>query len=561
MKRILSSIRRVTSTRVGTFVQATVYLLLTAGLVAVMMAVAACDCNDNGIDDCDYEREKEYQAKLISLNRQSSPDLAPDFAANIKKASGGMKAGPEQRVSHLLGGKVTGGTPPAQVDYEWLPPEGATGFLFPARQPEPGGPPFIFVDVPPDEQIPVEYDLPGSGVYGGDRLPETLIARPSGDMATTAVYVNTLQGAAVAPPALELERPDGSATWPAQPDGVVDMWLANYWFGRAITVSTEECQQAVDLLQSDSGFVALSLPEPPHAVTESALVPIYYNPQVELIDYAGGLDVAGEAEIRPERLAFAANALPAAEGRMWATLAVPASPAITCPAVEETGDWELYVNLTLDLSFAPDNCEGCRLQAYICYEGQALPGGGLRRLIARQQINRALKQMADSTTGVGVESYQGWGITCAGPLPIILHNDPTWLEWYLAGTSAQWVSPTMPITLPFMLEQDVPNPPQLIDLEYHSELDIDWSWSDGTQPIVPPISYAGGWPPQPVYLVGTVPPGTAGGIYMTHVTATLVSSPADYRIASAVVWVGDWLSPPIGGGGYRVYLPLLFKRN
>ena len=112
----------------------------------------------------------------------------------------------------------------------------------------------------------------------------------------------------------------------------------------------------------------------------------------------------------------------------------------------------------------------------------------------------------------------------------------------LVGASAQAVTPTWPITLSHRLEGGNFNPPVKLDLAFSSNLNAGWQWSNGTQIIVPPINYDGF---KDLYLVGQVPAGAAAGMYSAQITASLRSDPTDRRLATDLIWVGEWLPPPL----------------
>ncbi len=534
--------------------QTAFYLLATAGLVFMMMTVAACDCNGNGIDDCDYQAEANYQARLVSMNNQLKQKAEPEVKAQIQ---GTHDVASVSSVRHYrtLGADVVQGVT-APITYTWYPPTGASNFSFSGRQPDPGGPPFVFRSVPVGDIIPTAFDMPMTGVYGGSELPELLTASSSASPPTTAYFRNTVGQSAAAP-----ETPTVAAQSAPQVD-VVPMWQIQRWHTRdGITVTTATCQQAVDLLQSDAAFLALQVPEPPHPVGQSALLPIYGPVTMEFSDYDGAMDVPGKAGFRPGQFTFAANALPAKPGYIWMALGAQPSPALICPADKQSGHWEIHTALTLDLSYAANNCEGCTLNLYVCYEGQTLPGNAAQRFVMGQAFDSALKQLTASTAGAGVQSYRDWGVTCAGPLPLQLINDPNWANWMLVGGSAQWITPTLTITLPHALEGGDFAQAAQIDLTYHAPVGTNWHWSDGTQNITPPVSFPGGYPPANVYLVGTIPAGTPAGLYTVAITATRQSAPGDYRVSTDVVWVGAWSPPPTGGSApkYRIYLPLALR--
>lgn len=540
--------------KVGLAFQTAFYLLATAGLVFALMTLVACDCNGNGIDDCDTSGEAMYDAMMKSANdklqSQEKPPATPKIQSTNLGRTGALTG---TRVSHgLLLDSFDFTTP---ITYTWYPPAGASNFNF-SRKPELGGPPFVFRNVPANNAaIAVTFDLPETGAYGGDRLPELLTAQQGTGPETTAYFLNVLGQAEAMP-----EVTPAASTVAGVP---VNMWNVRRWMTReGITVTTESCQQAVDLLQSDAAFLAVQVPEPPHASGESALLPIYSDPVIALDDLNGTLDLTGQATFRPERAAFVANAFPQEAGQIWVPLGVRQTPTLTCPTAAPSGQWEIYTELTLDLSYAANLCEGCLLDVQLCYEGQELPGNAAQRFVMERAFDSALEQLAEAAPDASVQTYQNWGVTCAGPLPLQLINDPEWNNWMLMGASAQWITPTWTITLPHALEGGAFTPPALIDLDYDAPFDADWHWSDGTATITPPVSFAGGWPPTNVYLVGTVPAGTPTGLYTVVVTATRQTAPTDFRVSSDMVWVGEW-SPPSEGGAptHLLYLPLVLRNK
>jgi len=540
--------------KAGLAFQTAFYLLATAGLIFALMTLVACDCNDNGIDDCDVAGEARYEAIMKSIHDTLSPQEKPPATPKIQSTSLG-------RTGVLTGTRVLHGllldsfdfTTP--ITYTWYPPAGASNFDF-GREPESGGPPFVFRNVPANnDAIGVTFDLPETGAYGGDRLPELLTAQQGTGPATTAYFLNVLGQAEAMPEVTPAAATVAGAT--------VDMWDVDRWMTReGITVTTASCQQAVDLVQSDAAFLAVQVPEPPHGSAESALLPIYSDPVIALDDLNGTLDLAGQATFRPERATFVANAFPQEAGQIWVPLGVRQTPTLTCPTTAPSSQWEIHTRLTLDLSYAENLCEGCLLDVQLCYEGQELPGNAAQRFVMERAFDSALEQLAEAVPDVSVQTYQDWGVTCAGPLPLQLISDPEWSNWMLVGASAQWITPTWTITLPHALEGGAFTPPAGIDLDYDAPFGTAWHWSDGTATITPPVSFAGGWPPTNVYLVGTVPAGTPTGLYTVVVTATRQTAPTDFRVSSDMVWVGEW-SPPSEGGAltHLLYLPLVLRNK
>ncbi len=124
MKNLLRAIHDSGRGRVGTSLQSALDLLLTAGLVFVLMTATACDCNDDGMDDCSGMVVDWAKYQQWSANRAKQLDESPDFKAKItdedQEAAG--RALPGERVHHALGGQIVGSPAPTAVTYTWSPP-------------------------------------------------------------------------------------------------------------------------------------------------------------------------------------------------------------------------------------------------------------------------------------------------------------------------------------------------------------------------------------------------------------------------------------------------------
>jgi hypothetical protein len=563
MMRCRQFVRRFVRGPTGAYRRAFLSLLLSAGAIFALMTFTACDCDDNGVDDCDTAANDAKNAKIASMNQWLKETAAAAAQGRIYNEGGGSPADADvaaagQRVMRILALSVTGSISATKVTYTYTPPDGASDYSFPGRQPVPGWDParpvFVFRDVPIGQSfVPIQLTLPTVSSYGGAQVAESLTAQPDVGPATTAYYLTDLTAA--------VTHSDGDdlPAISAAPSANVDMWRVQRWYKRDVPLNSDLCQQAVDLLQSDAAFIALQLPERPHAANVSTLLPVYRNPTIGLRDYSNnGLSVAGAGTFRPDRFTFAANELPAAQNKIWVTFGAAMTPTITCPAGKTTDNWEIELDFQLDLSYVPDNCRGCALDVFICYEGQELPGSRLAKYVARQQANRALEQLVRTGDGpASVRDYRDWGITCAGPLPLQLIDDPNWQKWKLVGASAQWITPTWPITLAHTLEGGNFTPAELIDLTFSSNLDAGWRWSDGTQFITPPIEYVS-W--KDIFLIGQVAAGAPAGMYSAQITASLRSEPTDYRVATDLIWVGAWSPPPQGETPRRkLYLPLVLR--
>jgi hypothetical protein len=555
MMRCQQFIQRFVRGPTGVYRQAFLSLLLAAGSVFALMSFTACDCDNNGVDDCNEAANSLRNAQIASMNSQLAKDSAPSTTAKIygthdvSATLSSTAATASIRYYRFLWVNVDGDEP-SSVTYTWRPPTGASDFVFSDQQPEPGWDPahpvLVFRNIPPSKFVPITFALPSASPYGGDRVAESLVAQPSAGPATTAYLLTPLTDEAEAAP-VKLNMPSAPEA-AADPQAVTFMWEIQRWYGRDVPITSALCQQAVDLLQSDAAFVALQLPERGQPGTESTLLPVYYTPTLELINPTNGMTyLEGAGAFRPDHFTFAASELPHTDRKIWATFGAAQSPKLTCPAGLNTSDWEIHLNFQLDLSYAPDFCRGCTLDVFLCYEGQELPGSRLAKYVARQQANRMLEHLIRTDDGqAGVRDYRDWGVTCAGPLPLQLIDDADWSDWMLLGASAQAVTPTWPITLSHVLEGGGTFiPPRMIDLAFNSNLAAGWHWSDGTQVITPPVSY-NGTTPKTIYLVGQAPAGASAGMYSTQITASLYSQPTDYRVATDLIWVGEWVPPPHG---------------
>jgi len=569
MMRCQQFVERLMRGPTGAYRRAFLSLLLSAGAIFALMTFTACDCDENGVDDCDEFANKLRNAQIASMNNRLNQEQPPNVKAKINGThdvsvtlSSGGAALTGVRYYSALGVNVNDAGS-GMITYTWRPPDGANDFVFTGRQPEPGWDParpvFTFRNVPPSttpsEMIPVNFALPATSPYGGNQVVESLTAQPEVGPATTAYFLPTLTDAAARVEDATVQTAAGTPL--NAPSANVDMWTLQRWYKRDIPITSAQCQQAVNFLQGEAAFIALQIPEPPHNGSESMLLPLYKNAKIKL-QGGDGLSVQGEGTFRPERFTFAANELPQTPGKVWVTFGAVTTPTLTCPAGKATDAWEIYLDFQLDLSYAPDNCKGCALGVFLCYEGQELPGSRLAKYVARQQANQALEKLVRATDAqASVQDYQDWGVTCGGPLPLQLIDDPSWQQWMLVGASAQAVTVTAPFTLSHTLEGGNFNPPAQIDLAFSSNLNAGWHWSDGAQTIHPPISYEGA--PKTFYLVGQAPADTPAGMYSTQITATLNGQPTDFRVATDLIWVGKWLPPPQQDQGRKLYLPLVMK--
>ena len=400
--------------QMGVYLQFFVLLLLVSALILVAMAISGCDDCDDDYDDSKYSTYSRPQ-KLARL-------FSPYIIGTLVVPPGGkvdLKIKPDARLS-------------SNRTIKWTPPPGATNFEFPGAQPEPGGPPFVFKDVGPNDEVPVGYTAPAQEGEYVDTVESTYADGSTSWAAFNTTTVSTKAALLTAPPAPVWRRPA-----PTLPQAQVDAWKVETWIDpRGITLTTALCQEWVDKLKGDDFFLAARMPMTTTAITASYRLPFVfggpYSQTLHLQSYTNThpFHLTATLEYRPERHTFLANELPQAAGEHWAALGISTTEPVSCPAGLNVPKnwWGLKADLLLDLSDQPNACAGCRVLVYGCYEGQNPPAG-----LAAQALARTM----------GIESYQGEGITCFGPKPTFLAGGG--LHFGGAGMAA--ITPTRPITL------------------------------------------------------------------------------------------------------------------
>ena len=262
----------------------------------------------------------------------------------------------------------------------WWPDPSVTDVSFDGRQPEPGGPPYIFRNVPGDEDIKIAYTVPentpeGCKIYDLFHKTSTVTERTSNTVVEMTVSSNARSQSARS----RMEHP----MVVPQADEPLDVWNVETWIDPAgITLTTELCQNLVDTARRDEFFFATRMPLAP-AEPDSIDRPLPhifdspYSQTVKLIDtqHPGTDILTGTLEYRFERFSFLANELPSAPGETWMALGLRDTGPVTCPTGLNLapGSWSIMAETLLNLSRQPDNCEGCTLRTYYCYEGTDSP--------------------------------------------------------------------------------------------------------------------------------------------------------------------------------------------
>lgn len=468
------------------------------------------------------------------------PPVDPGISANSTSASPGQRVqrtlGATENLSGGAGGEDVWLQTGEPVTLTWTPPPQASGFAF-DRSPQPGGPPFVWPSVPPATSIDVQFTMPNLPASRTAMLLVETLQASAGGWSSASSYTTRLAapGAppdAAPPPTLLNMQPATLADTPM-------LWsVGRFLDPKGVALTTSLCQDWITRMQSDKAFLAMRLPlSPTTAVTLSQPIPVafpgVYSNTLKMGSYLSATPaVTVPVQLRPERFTFLANALPQASGEMWVALGLDRAP-VTCPAGTSApaNNWGFLLATHLDLTAQPDNCQGCTLPIYYCYEGQQEP----------------LLATAAKLLGAEATSYQGSGITCIGPQPMQLPMPGA--RWTFGNASSVMITHTQTISvMHFINAQDK----MTVTLSYNSApLDVAWHVYSGTQtqpnvsyPITGPFSVQGlkfFW-----LLSDPVPPSVPDGPYTLIVTATSVMTPSDLRWKGDMIWLGNWVAPPLG---------------
>jgi len=444
------------------------------------------------------------------------------------------------------------GALPAGGRLEWQPPLGAGNFQFPpGEEPLPGGPPFVWDDIPAGEGRTVYFRYSSGGDWGAVDTFSAFDA--SGHMVDRVM--NVTQGLNPNPGATStagwIESSEDTLAGgeaPASAGELVDAWRVHRTFLPQNTgMTTARCQELVDWVQGDDVFFAMRLPiSATTYLTEAHPVSIYLgDPLSNTLQLVRTVPspltpvITLPLTLQDKHLNFATLNLPAAPGEVWVTLGASGAPVDCPPGLDlATDTWAILSSLVLDLSHQPDKCANCVLPGYFCYAGQNPP-------------------LATSRAAF----YQAEGITCLGPEIADLDDTSSWV---MSGASTQIVTPTQVISLPHYFYVPSSLGTMAFSLSVTSTLDTGWGYYHGdwngpdlesplTQPFLASnLTY--------FWLVSApIPTTTTPGPYSVVLSATAAMAPSDVRWASDLLWVGNWVAPPLPETWYRVYVPLVTK--
>jgi hypothetical protein len=103
-----------------------------------------------------------------------------------------------------------------------------------------------------------------------------------------------------------------------------------------------------------------------------------------------------------------------------------------------------------------------------------------------------------------------------------------------------------------------------VNPNYFSDLPVAWKLYGGTaagldlnRPLTLPLTVNAS---QVVWWRATVPRDTPSGAYTLVITGTSTAAPP-VRHASDMIWVGDWVPPPLLPTQQRAYLPVVVRNR
>ncbi len=432
---------------------------------------------------------------------------------------------------------------PYDRDVIWVPPPGATDFSFSdGAEPEPGGPPFVFKDqlmgfevsytpppVPPGQEemtLTDAFQANYSDESVGVSAIDTKIKK-DGQTSSRSVVPSAL-----ASPRAPSARQEADQMWhivtAVDPPG--------------IAVTTDLCNEWLTRLRGDEFFIGVRAPMATTAPTTSYQLPFVfgspYSQTVSLFEWGYGQHLEVPLEYRLERLNFLTNALPSAPGEHWAALGLSSAGPTSCPEGMDmaAGEWTVEAELLLAMYDQLNNCEGCELRAYLCYEGQESP-----------LQNGTVAAMVRAT---GVEAHQDEGITCLGPKTAKLTTGDG--DLHLGGTASAHITPTQRVELHEHLENETGGQ-VTVKLDFASTVegwqmyDGDWEAPNLGQPIPKgseiDVGQTAPGLPQHIWLVNDVPADTPDGPHTLVLSATVPADPQLSTFDTIPLWSGDWVAP------------------
>lgn len=454
-----------------------------------------------------------------SFLQSDRPDFKPKIGGSREVVSG-------SQVTRELS---VSGEPAGPVTYMWNPDSRISGIQFSGAQPEPGGPPYIFKDVPAGQNVPIQYQAPvesGSGTY----IYEMVEAK-AGDWVEYSLadtWVNPGQsGSAFQPISYRRTEP-----WPAAQNAAYNYYQLETWTGfQGMTLDTPTCQKWAGYLKNEQVFMALDFPLP--ADTSNGIrLPLMVGrdmaPQAALqsLKQSGKSLIEGPLLILPERMGLVNQLLPAEEGRRWMALGLDPAQDLTCPdGLNLSGEeWEMYLKMTLDLDEGMGQFDQEVLKLYVCYAGQDSPLSALPVLSGRG-------------------SLQQNGITCAGPYAVPLAGEET-RPLLISHNASLWVPKPGQVLIRHFVTASHAVTAQLSVGSTRNLPARFYSGSESAPNLNAPLDAITVSPGQRkvLWLVVDVPEGQASGLETLTITA---ADGTDSIWTNDVLWIGEWQAPPL----------------
>jgi hypothetical protein len=517
-------------------------LAKAAAKAALLLFIVGADCSNKGVDT----------AFLVQLVEGVAPEVSVRAVGQVAAVTPGSLAQRSVFVQCLKPGG------PDAVTVLWYPPAGATSLTFPGVQPANllGPPPYEFPDVPVSDVADPQAVASLTISYAAPAPPQPTGASTFVDVFTAVTAAGNRYSAAFADAEsaggaslAALARADGSAgslgaqglAGSSAADGGYSWWSAQETITPTEPVPLDQtlCQGWAELLQGGGFFVALRFPVRLPDATDVRSVPLPVvapasaasAPRLELraTQPAPSPVFSVPLELRPDRLAFAENNLPQADGERWVTLAPSAQPAAACPA-DVTGEWDLRGDLSFDFGGTSGSCSECVIQEYLCYAGSSAP---------------FFFTSGAATIGAQM-TYQGAGTTCVGPIPLRLAGAAPVPPVTLEGAGLARTSANALVKLAHRLRGWLaPDGETAVDLSLASARGIHWRlYSDSAlrHPIAGPVTISGS--AQFDFWAATrLPFGFRGQDSLT-VTATSAEPAGAQTSTSDHIWAGGWTAPP-----------------
>jgi hypothetical protein len=520
------------------------------------------------ISGSDYSSGRSVNAPPFSLSTSTG---SSDGAQQREPGSLSVTTvvSPGSRITREISYSTTPGNDPTSI--VWTPPDGASNFSF-NHAPLPGGPPFVFNNVPPlTLPIQIMYDAPLLPSYWDNRVVgEVIRASKAGNTDDIHVlnYIISRSGS-LAQSALPFAQtsPLGDRggissssifqTDPSQSTAIAAKEV-QHWYGvPGKTMDTALCQELFDWLQSDQTFGAVRLPVSIGS-DPSYDLPVLFpasgalgTPKIRL--ESNGVLVAGTPilplEVRSDRISFMENVLPSVNGEHWVALGVDSTNKVTCPAGLNLLNWEFFVEYPVNPAVPIDT-----FPLYYCQDGQNPPPIGLT----------ALSLLANQKVDVHAPGIQLEGVTCLGPYaqnintnPVIYvgHPNTVWNKLPLDEIRLQHYVQVIGLapTINFIISSNISglgwklyegdeNAPNL-----SKEVDITKPYT-----ALPTMMF--------FWMIGTVPGGTRPGSYTVSLRVENNTKPAEYGASTDLIWVGQWVEPPLPGSNPNFFYLSIIKR-